>query len=720
MVRAGVRRLLDIRRTRLSLALVGLWLLAACVAVRQANEVLDRPQESRLPDLDAWLGPQGVLHLPGSLYDTDARGTPFTGTPFAGWVLRPLTNAAEDALGVAWTVVTLLIVAAIGILVAHALPVLRTRRARLLAAPLIISFLVLSLPVRGNLSLGQLSLLPVLLVLPATLKAAPGRAAAIGAGVAAALHPPILLFTLYLWLTGKRRVASTSAATFAVCTAVAWAAMPHDSFTYWVHHVAGAGLGGDADALSNQSLHGALLRIGLSGPLEIVLAIVLSAAVLWFGLPRAVAYARDGQAVLGAALAGCVMVAVAPVSWQHQQLWILLAAAGRLGAKQTDRMVWPVAVFMVMTFDSETLIPGRLSAIRVVADNGPLLLAVASACAIPFIRKASERWDPLPVPQAAVAPGRFSWIPVLPFGWRPLSRPNLLLELLMIRVGYQVYSFIRASVPDQRHVAERHAQQIIDLEKALHVDVERALNHFVVKFGWLQESMNFFYTTFHFIVPLTILAILYIRKPAAYRSARTVLSVATVTGLVGFWLYPLAPPRLMPGYDYIDTVHGPQDLNNPDFGALTKISNQYAAMPSLHVGWSLWCGLMILAIAPKGWRWLGLLYPLSTTIVVMGTANHWVMDAVGGAAVVALGFAVQYLLTGRSAFAVQPEAVALPSAAAPHPKHGEAVPVGAPAAVSTALPEQGHESEVITRSPESNADISSNEDDSDKQPVSHK
>jgi hypothetical protein len=711
MVRAGVRRLLDIRRTRISLVLVGLWLLAACVAVRQANEVLDQPQDRRLPDLDAWLGPEGVLHLPGSLYDTEARGNAFTGTPFAGWVLRPLTNAAENALGVGWTIATLVIVAAIGLLVAHALPVLRTRRARLLAAPLIISFLVLSLPVRGNLSLGQMSLLPVLLILPATLRAAPGKAAAIGAGVAAALHPAMLLFAGYLWMTGKRRVAGTATGTFAVCTALAWAAMPQDSFTYWVHHVAGAGLGGDADALSNQSLHGAMLRIGLSGPLEIAVVLVLSAAVLWFGLPRAVAYARDGQAILGAALAGCVMVAVAPVSWQHQQLWILLAAAGRLGSKQTDRMVWPVAVFMIMTFDSETLVPGKLSALNVVADNGPLLLAIASACAIPFITKASAKWEPLAVPQAAAGKGRLSWIPVLPFGWRPLSRPNLLLELLMIRVGYQVYSFIRASVPDQREIADRHGRQIIDIERFLHIDVEYGLNHFVAKVGRLESSMNFFYTTFHFIVPLTILAILYIRKPAAYRSARTVLSVATVTGLVGFWLYPLTPPRLMQGYNYIDTVHGVQDFDNPSFGALTKVSNQYAAMPSLHVGWSLWCGLMILAIAPKGWRWLGLIYPLSTTMVVMGTANHWIMDAVGGAAVVALGFAVQYLLTGRSAFSVEPKAATVTADIAT----GAESPTA-----NTSVPAQGRDAEAVIHSAEPKATGDDSRDDSDKQPVSRK
>jgi hypothetical protein len=432
--------------------------------------------------------------------------------------------------------------------------------------------------------------------------------------------------------------------------------------------VAGAGLGGVPDALSNQSLHGLLLRLGLEGPAEYAVLAALAVPLLWFGMRRAVAYARDGQPVLSAALVGCLVVAVSPVSWQHQQLWILLAAAGRLGKGRADRMVWPLMVAAVMLFHGEQLLPGSVPASRLIADNAPLLLAVLAAVAMPFLRRDSPYWVPRPPLPAAPgrAPGRR--IPLLPDALRVLSRPNLILELILIRVGYSFYSFIRAAVPDQRAVAEEHGRQIIGIEQWLHLDIERGINHLTAELDWLKAFCGFFYETFHFLVPLSLLAWLYIARPAQYRSARTILCVGTAVGLVGFWLYPLAPPRLMPGHDYIDTVHGPQDLANPDFGALTGVSNQYAAMPSLHVGWALWCGMVVFALAPRRWmRILGLLYPLTTTFVVMATANHFILDAVGGAVVMAVGFLVQYALTGRSPFAdAGPEAgLAAGQAAAP-------------------------------------------------------
>ncbi len=103
----------------------------------------------------------------------------------------------------------------------------------------------------------------------------------------------------------------------------------------------------------------------------------------------------------------------------------------------------------------------------------------------------------------------------------------------------------------------------------------------------------------------------------------------------------------MPGLGFIDTANGPQDFANPDYGALTKLSNQYAAMPSLHIGWSLWCGVVIAIVAPKLWmKLLGMVYPLLTFSVIVGTANHYVLDALGGATAVGLGFGLQYVLTG--------------------------------------------------------------------------
>jgi PAP2 superfamily/Glycosyltransferase family 87 len=627
---------------------LGLWLLTALLAARQAANVLRLPPDQRLTDLETWIGDNGILHFSGSLYDNSSA---FTGTPFAGLALKPLTNAAEASLGVFWTFGTLLLVVALGFVVTRALPEHVSRRGTMLAAPVAISLLVVSLPVRNTFALGQTSILPVLLVLLGCLPAVPRRQAGVLIGVAAALQPAMLLFVPFFWLTGRRPTAVTSAVTFAVCTGLAWAALPGDSATYWVNHVAGAGLGARADSPSNQSLHGLLLRAGLHGPVELVLFGALAGLVAVIALRRAAVYARDGQVLLAAAIVGCAAVAASPVAWQHQLLWILLAAVGRVGRRQTDRLVWPVFVVLVTTFSQDVLLP-HMEIVGVIGDNISLLAALVTACVVPFLLHTDPSWEnPAPTPLAAATPARYRWIPVLRALPRPLNRPNLLLELLLIRVGYWVYSFIRGAVPDGRTVPERHGRQVIGLERTLHINIEHWVNHRVAQVDWLRHTLSFYYSTFHFLVPLTILGLLYARRPATYRTARTSLSLATLFGLVGFWLYPLAPPRLMPGYGFIDTAHGRQDLAHPNFGALTKLSNQYAAMPSLHVGWSLWCALMIALLAPRMWmKVLGFLYPLMTTFVIVGSANHYVLDAVGGVVVVVLGLGLQYALTGRTPF----------------------------------------------------------------------
>ncbi|HEY9438075.1 MAG TPA: glycosyltransferase family 87 protein, partial [Streptomyces sp.] len=251
-----------------------LWLVVALLAVRQMAVVLRRPGE-RLIELDTWIGDDGVLHVAGSLYDSGR----FTGTPFAGLVLKPLSASSEQALGIVWTAGSLLLVAALGVVAARALPAPAGRRTTLLAVPVATGLLMLSLPVRNALYLGQTSILPVLLILVACFAVRDERLSGVLTGVAAAFQPAILLFAVFLRLTGRRRAAATGGAVFAGCTALAWAAMPYDSWTYWVHHLAGAGLGDSPDSLANQSLHGALLRLGLQGVPEIILFLALAAGV---------------------------------------------------------------------------------------------------------------------------------------------------------------------------------------------------------------------------------------------------------------------------------------------------------------------------------------------------------------------------------------------------------------------------------------------------------
>ncbi|MEV5434517.1 bifunctional glycosyltransferase 87/phosphatase PAP2 family protein [Streptomyces sp. NPDC052682] len=646
-------------RARLRVARLGLWLIAAVLAVRQVAVVVRTPRGERLTDLETWVGPDGVLQVNGSLYDS----TRFTGTPFNGLVLKPLTRSAEQALGWGWTFGTLLLVAALGLVAARALPQPVGRRTALLAAPVAISLLMLSLPVRNTLHLGQTSVLPVLLVLLGCFVAHGQRASGVCLGVAAALQPTLLLFAPLLWCTGRRRAALCTGATFAAATGLAWAAMPHDSAAYWVHHMAGVGLGGRADDLANQSLHGALLRLGLTGPLEIALFLALGAAVVALGLRRAVRYARDGQLLLAVAVTGCAAIAVSPTAWQHQLLWVLLTAVGRVGARASDRCVWPVAVILVMTLPAKMIVP-NIGALFPLRDNIVLLAALAAATAVPFLSRTSPSYQsPIPAGYAPAVPTRFRRVPLLPFLRRVLTRPNLLLELLLIRVTYAGYSMVRLAATGGSNAAgraraEEHGHQIHDLERFLRIDVEHAVNHAVAKIDWLRDFFDFYYTSFHFVVPLGVLGVLYWRRPVDYRWARSALGFTTLLALAGFWLYPLAPPRLMPGLGIIDTVHGVQDFSQPDYGTLTALTNQYAAMPSLHFGWSLWCGLVIMLLAPTPWlRALGLLHPLCTVAAIVATGNHWVLDAAGGAAVVVAGFALTYLFQGPRARGVRAVAV---------------------------------------------------------------
>ncbi|MFD4757852.1 bifunctional glycosyltransferase 87/phosphatase PAP2 family protein [Streptomyces sp. NPDC058439] len=648
-----------------------LWLVVAALAVRQMAVVLRQPPGERLTDLETWIGENGVLHVTGSLYASDR----FTGTPFAGLVLKPLTRTAEQSLGVAWTFGSLLLVAALGVVAARALPGPVARRTSLLAAPVAISLLMLSLPVRNTFYLGQTSILPVLLVLLACFAVRGERASGLLIGIAAALQPTVLLFAVLLWFTGRRRAAVTGGTAFAACTALAWAVMPSDSWTYWVHHVAGAGLGDNPDSLANQSLHGALLRFGLAGPLEIVLFVVLAAAVCYLGLRRAVRYAHDGQLLLAVAVTGCVTVAVSPTAWQHQLLWVLLAVVGRVGKRASDRLVWPAVVVLVITLPGKMLLP-NVAAVFPLRDNVLLIVALGAACAAPFLPRTSPYWQrPIPTDYAVPVPARWRRVPLLPFWRRVLSRPNLLLELLLIRVVYSAYAQVRLAATAGRATAEHHGRQIHSLEQWLHIDIEHWANHAVVEAGWPKDFFDYYYSTFHFIVPLAILGVLYVRRPADYRWVRSSIGFATLLALVGFWLYPLAPPRLMPGLGFIDTVHGVQDFAKPDYGALTAMTNQYAAMPSLHFGWSLWCGVVVVMLAPKPWmKALGLLHPLFTVSAIIATANHWVLDAVGGAAVVALGFGLTHVLSGPRKLWLP----AVPTTAKPHGDLAISVPVPRP------------------------------------------
>ncbi|MBT2482876.1 phosphatase PAP2 family protein [Streptomyces sp. ISL-94] len=224
---------------------------------------------------------------------------------------------------------------------------------------------------------------------------------------------------------------------------------------------------------------------------------------------------------------------------------------------------------------------------------------------------------------------------------RSPRRPRLWFEIALIAVSYWTYSLIRNAVPEQKGAALANADWIWGIERTLGIAAEQSVNHAVNSVTWLIVGMNYYYATLHFIVTIGVLVWIYRFHPGRYAPTRLVLFATTGVALVGYYFYPLAPPRLMNGQDFVDTVLVHHTWGSMASGNLKHMSNQYAAMPSMHIGWSLWCGLTIFAVASAPWaRILGLLYPTATLVVIVATANHFWLDAVGGMLCLAFGFAL--------------------------------------------------------------------------------
>lgn len=220
-------------------------------------------------------------------------------------------------------------------------------------------------------------------------------------------------------------------------------------------------------------------------------------------------------------------------------------------------------------------------------------------------------------------------------------------ELPLIAVVYALYSGVRLLVRGDVGDAVRHGADILHCEQLVHLDPERWFNRLLTKHAFLGVPADFAYASLHYLVTPAVLVWLWRRHPTHYRIARTWLVISTLIGLAGFTLLPTAPPRLLPGgYGFVDTMarYGSYGWWGGDASAprgMGSLTNQYAAMPSLHVGWALWCGLILFRLG-RHWpvRVLGAVYPVVTVLVVLGTANHYLMDTVAGVVVMGIGRAL--------------------------------------------------------------------------------
>ncbi len=234
-------------------------------------------------------------------------------------------------------------------------------------------------------------------------------------------------------------------------------------------------------------------------------------------------------------------------------------------------------------------------------------------------------------------------------------------EVTFAGLFYFVYSAIRNTNVSGGADARRNALEIIDVQQALGINVERQLQDLALAVEPLIIASNYFYGSMHFIVTIGVLVFLYRRFSNDYPLWRNTLAWTTALALVGFALYPLMPPRLMPAhYGFVDTLAAHPTFWSFDSGAISEISNQFAAMPSVHCAWALWCALVLVPRLRHRWsRTLAVLYPVTTVVVVVLTANHFLLDAVGGYAALGIGYGIARVVTraGRA-----------PPEPAPHPE----------------------------------------------------
>jgi hypothetical protein len=220
----------------------------------------------------------------------------------------------------------------------------------------------------------------------------------------------------------------------------------------------------------------------------------------------------------------------------------------------------------------------------------------------------------------------------------PARRSPLLLELGIVVGLVWIYDWLQNLAPLRKGLALHHAALLLSFEQRYGIALERSLDHWLIAHPSLADLASNFYDNAIFAVTLGLVAWTWWRRPDLYRPLRNYLVLANLIGFAVFWAYPLAPPRMLPGfYDVVEKYPGVGGWHNE----LISHADQLAAMPSMHLAWAVWCSIVIWRLWRQGRARrlvasLAVLYPLSTAWVVMATANHFLLDVLAGTATTAV------------------------------------------------------------------------------------
>jgi len=217
-----------------------------------------------------------------------------------------------------------------------------------------------------------------------------------------------------------------------------------------------------------------------------------------------------------------------------------------------------------------------------------------------------------------------------------------ILELVLILGLWVLYSLARLLADTSMGPALDRANDLLHVERLIGIHWETPINQLFTDHRMVGLIGSYWYASLHYVVTIGVLVWLWRLGADRYGPARRALVISTLLGLLMYISMPTAPPRFISGYVDVLSLHSADGWWGADASAprgLGGLTNELAAFPSLHAGWALWVALAVQLYATRKWlRVLGWVYAIGTAVVIIGTGNHWVIDALMGWLVVLLGW----------------------------------------------------------------------------------
>lgn len=227
-----------------------------------------------------------------------------------------------------------------------------------------------------------------------------------------------------------------------------------------------------------------------------------------------------------------------------------------------------------------------------------------------------------------VARARLLQARVLPHGWLDVLR-----QVSLFASAYFAYGLVRGMVEHNANVAFAHAYDLISLERTLHLFVEPSVQAWASGSHAVMLGASWLYVNAQTSVTIGALLYLYLRHNRNFYFVRNMFMIAMAIALVGYIVFPTAPPRFIPEWGFIDSVSDFTGVRVSHASAsASALFNPYAAVPSMHVAFALMIGWPLARLARR--RIVSILwmfYPLLMTFVIVVTANHFILDALLGA-----------------------------------------------------------------------------------------